>query len=199
MKKSVIIVVIAVLVFIGIYIFNKSSVPTDLEQANVSDTLKNNDAQNSQEIDLSKLPSIKNLKFSFTGYGPAGKFHNGTFGDYSVTGNIFTIKTATVNADAGSPEFTTKLNTHLCSNDFFNCAMYPEIVFSAEKVIKKSDSEYEASGSLKFRDITKQVTFKVTTENGTNFSSDFLLDTSEFNFNPKFVTNEVRIKFSFEI
>jgi len=86
----------------------------------------------------------------------------------------------------------------LCANDFFDCALYPDIKFVAESLVKKSENIYEVSGTLSFKNITKKVVFNANVQ-GNKVSSDFLLDTTEFNFNPKLVENNVRIRFSFEI
>lgn len=197
MKKELIIIgLVAIIIFgvIGFNIFNQNSVPTNLEQANVSESVKNsaeNVAEN-QALDINQIPPLKNFSFTFTGYGPAGKFHDGSFKEYTLSTSSIIFKSATVETGI------TGLNKHLCAPDFFDCVKYPEIKFVANSVVKKSDTTYEASGTLSFKEIAKQVSFDVAADNN-KFSTEFLLDTSEFGFNPKLVESKVKIKFSFEI
>lgn len=192
MKKELIIAGLAIVAFaiISFNVFNKNSVPTNLEQANVSDTINNQPKD--QALDVNQIPPLKNFSFTFTGYGPAGKFHDGSFKEYTLATSSIVFKAATV--DAGIEG----LNKHLCAAEFFDCVKYPEIKFTANSLVKKSDTLYEVSGTLNFKDVIKEVTFDVNADNN-KFAADFLLDTTEFNFNPKLVENNVRIKFSFEI
>lgn len=192
MKKELIITGLAIVAFgaIGFTAFNQNSVPTNLEQANVSDAINNQ--QQNQSLDFSQIPPLKNFSFTFTGYGPAGKFHDGSFKEYTLATSSIVFKAATV--DAGIEG----LNKHLCAAEFFDCVKYPEIKFTANSLVKKSDALYQVSGTLNFKEVTKEVAFEVAADNN-KFAADFLLDTTEFNFNPKLVENNVRIKFSFEI
>lgn len=192
MKKELIIAGLAIVAFaiISFNVFNKNSVPTNLEQANVSDTINNQPKD--QALDVNQIPPLKNFSFTFTGYGPAGKFHDGSFKEYTLATSSIVFKAATV--DAGIEG----LNKHLCAAEFFDCVKYPEIKFTANSLVKKTDTLYEVSGTLNFKDVVKEVTFDVSADNN-KFAAEFLLDTTEFNFNPKLVENNVRIKFSFEI
>jgi hypothetical protein len=192
MKKELIITVLAVIFFgfVGFNVFNQNSVPTNLEQADVSEAV--NIQEQNQALDVNQIPPLKNFSFTFTGYGPAGKFHDGSFKEYQLSTSSIVFKAATV--DTGIEG----LNKHLCAAEFFDCVKYPEIKFTANSLVKKTDALYQVSGTLNFKDVTKIVSFDVKSE-GNKFSADFLLDTTEFNFNPKLVENNVRIKFSFEI
>jgi len=196
MKKVLIIstVVAIVLIASGIYVFNKSSVPLNLEKANIldSENKQNSEQQINQDLDLTKIPEIKNFSFTFTGYGPAGKFHDGSFKDFRLSTSSIVFKAATVDTGIDG------LNKHLCAPEFFDCVKYSDITFMAESINKKSETLYEVKGTLKFKDVIKQVSFNATSQDN-KFLSDFLLDTTEFNFNPKLVENNVRIRFSFEI
>jgi len=192
MKKELIITGLAIVAFgfVGFTAFNQNSVPSNLEQANVSEAINNQ--QKNQSLDVSQIPPLKNFSFTFTGYGPAGKFHDGSFKEYQLSTSSIVFKAASVDAGIDG------LNKHLCAAEFFDCVIYPEIKFTANSLVKKSDTLYEVSGTLNFKEVTKEVTFNVNAENN-KFAADFLLDTTEFNFNPKLVENNVRIKFSFEI
>jgi polyisoprenoid-binding protein YceI len=68
----------------------------------------------------------------------------------------------------------------------------------ANSLTKKSENAYEVAGTLSFKDITKNVLFNANLENN-KATAEFLMDTTEFNFNPKLVENNVKIKFSFDI
>ncbi len=197
MKKELIIIGLVVIIIFGVIgfnIFNQNSVPTNLEQANVSESVKNpaeNVAEN-QALDINQIPPLKNFSFMFTGYGPAGKFHDGSFKEYTLSTSSIIFKAATVETGIAG------LNKHLCAPDFFDCVKYPEIKFTADSIVKKSETSYAVSGTLNFKDVTKSVSFDVNSENN-KFSTEFLLDTSEFGFNPKLVESKVKIKFTFEI
>ncbi|MFX3674943.1 MAG: YceI family protein [Paenisporosarcina sp.] len=88
----------------------------------------------------------------------------GTFSDFGaeveasetdLTGaNIaFNIKVASINT--GSED----RDNHLRSADFFDAETYPEIKFVANEITKKGD-DYEITGDLTIKDITKSVVFE---------------------------------------
>ena len=47
---------------------------------------------------------------------------------------------------------------HLRTNDFFDAPTYPKGRFVSTSVVKKSDDEYEMTGDLTLKDVTKPVT-----------------------------------------
>ena len=55
-------------------------------------------------------------------------------------------------------------DAHLKSDDFFNAESYPELSFTSSSFTKKDDEEYALTGELTIRDVTKEVTLKVTHE-----------------------------------
>jgi len=88
----------------------------------------------------------------------------GSFGDFAaeveadetdLTGaNIaFTIQVASINT--GSED----RDNHLRSADFFDAETYPEIKFVANNITKKGD-DYEITGDLTIKDVTKPVVFE---------------------------------------
>lgn len=190
MKKVLILIAIILVLTVGFFFFNKSSLPNNLEQANILEGVAENKIE--EKVDIAKIPQIKNFSFTFTGYGPAGKYHDGIFGEYTLSTSSIVFKSASV--DTGIEG----LNKHLCSPEFFDCVKYPEIKFVANSLTKKSETSYEVLGTLSFKDITKNVSFNANLENN-KVTAEFLMDTTEFNFNPKLVENNVKIKFSFEI
>lgn len=50
---------------------------------------------------------------------------------------------------------------HLKSAEFFDAEKYPHIKFQSTSVTKKGDDEYELTGNMTIKDVTKPVTFKV--------------------------------------
>lgn len=52
-------------------------------------------------------------------------------------------------------------DNHLKSADFFDAEKFPKITFKSTEVKKKDDDEYEVTGDLTIKDVTKPVTFKV--------------------------------------
>lgn len=90
----------------------------------------------------------------------------GSFGDYTIhastnhldfsTAEIeFTAKTASIRTGQ------TERDAHLKSDDFFNAAQFPEIVFKSTSFVKIDAHSYELNGLLTIRDITHPVTLDV--------------------------------------
>ena len=52
-------------------------------------------------------------------------------------------------------------DNHLRSGDFFDVETYPSIKFVATDIKKKDDGEYDVTGDLTIKDVTKPVTFDV--------------------------------------
>ncbi|MET0960178.1 MAG: YceI family protein [Psychrobacillus psychrotolerans] len=52
-------------------------------------------------------------------------------------------------------------DNHLRSGDFFDTETYPSIKFVATNIKKKDDGEYDVTGDLTIKDVTKPVTFDV--------------------------------------
>ncbi len=145
----------------------------------------------------------QDFTFQFTGYGPGGKQEVGTFKKISI-GDIKTdtngnpvsgkliIKADTVSTGKAG------LDKHLCAEDFFNCAKYPNITFTYKNIAWNSSTEATVTGLLDFNGVQKDVSFKVT-RSGLSASADFLLDTTPFNIKYTGVNKEVRIKFAFKV
>jgi len=204
MKKIfLILVILLVLGGAAFYIINTKSTPQNIEVATISEeqnTAATSTEENTteekvsyQKLSLSEIPAVKNLSFTFTGYGPAGKFHDGSFKNFTLSTTSIIFKSDSVDTKIDG------LNKHLCAADFFDCQKYPEIKFEAVSVTRTPLNQYEVVGNLFFKDIKKQITFSVSSQDDQKFNVDFLLDTSEFGFNPALVDSKVRIRFSFEI
>ncbi|MGV3489327.1 MAG: YceI family protein [Tuberibacillus sp.] len=55
-------------------------------------------------------------------------------------------------------------DNHLRSADLFDAEKFPKMTFKSTNIVKKGDDEYEVTGDLTIRDVTKSETFKVTFE-----------------------------------
>lgn len=67
-----------------------------------------------------------------------------------------------VDIDTGSVDtFNTDRDTHLKSDDFFNAEKFPKMVFEGTGIKKIAEDEYEVSGNLTIRDITKEAKVKL--------------------------------------
>lgn len=208
--RSILIAILVIAVGFGLFLALSPSAPSDLESAKVGDAV----ATTTAPVATTTAPSGKQAtltSFTFTGYGP-GKEHVGTFKDWAVT-NValsadgvptagkFTIKTASIDTTIDG------LNKHLCSEDFFNCAANPEIVFDLKSITTASvpagatptvgENQFTVSGDLTFNGVTKAISFPVSakTTGEASFSSDFKFDTTFFNFKYVGIDKEVRIQF----
>ena len=55
-------------------------------------------------------------------------------------------------------------DNHLRSADFFDVENHPKMTFKATKIVKTGDGEYDVTGDLTIRGVTRSETFKVTFE-----------------------------------
>lgn len=156
-------------------------------------------------LKISSKYKVQDFTFSFTGYGPGGKTETGTFKKMTVsdiltdakgvpTSGKLTIDTSSVSTGKAA------LDKHLCSDDFFNCAKYPSIVFIYKSIAFKSLTKATVTGSLEYNGAKKDVSFDVTIDPAKlSASADFLLDTTPFKFKYTGVNKDVRIQFGFKI
>lgn len=72
----------------------------------------------------------------------------------------FTALTSSINTD------NDQRDNHLRSDDFFNAAKFPEMIFKSTSFKKVGDNKYKLIGNLTIRDITKEVELNVI-HNGT--------------------------------
>ncbi|WP_432558576.1 YceI family protein [Granulicoccus sp. GXG6511] len=90
----------------------------------------------------------------------------GKFTDFSVT-----IEADPENVEASSVEVRIRVasldtsndqrDTHLRSEDFFNVAQWPEIVFRSTAIEEIDDDAFTVTGDLTIRDVTKRITVPV--------------------------------------
>lgn len=200
MKKLIWVIVIIVVIG-GIWIAVTSGAPSDVEESTITDP---NATTTDSDQDITVAPvipadaKIDVKSFSFTGYGP-GKVEEGTFTSYKVedlkiqndkiVGGRFVIDTKSISVKSE------RLKEHLCSEDFFECATYPQIVFEVMSSKQASDNTYTITGDLTFHGVTKEISFTVLKDEDT-YSADFRLDTTPFQFKYVAIDKDVRIQFS---
>lgn len=68
----------------------------------------------------------------------------------------FTIKTASIDTAV------TDRDNHLRSEDFFHVEKHPHITFVSKQIVNKGDSEFDVTGTLSIRGVSKDVTIPVT-------------------------------------
>ncbi|POY36409.1 hypothetical protein C3K47_11725 [Solitalea longa] len=90
----------------------------------------------------------------------------GNFGKFDVdvesTGEDFDQASIAFTADISSISTgNTQRDDHLKSPDFFDAANYPQLKFVSTEFNKVDDEEYELTGNLTIKDVTKSVKLKV--------------------------------------
>ncbi len=215
MKYLIGIVALVAVIGGGYYFLTQTSVvPEGVDRAVVADdssgangtassSLASGDSAGSSQTTADSSFVAENIKFSFTGYGPGGKEHEGTFASIAasdvVTGSDglpasgrVALKVDTVSTGIAG------LDKDLCSDNFFNCARYPEITFTYKNAVEAA-GVYAVTGTLAFNGNSKDISFPVRRTAPLSFSSDFLLDTTPFKFKYVGINKDVRIQFSFDL
>lgn len=95
---------------------------------------------------------ITNVSGSFQKFDVQAETNDDDFTTAKIefTADIDSITTANTDRD-----------NHLKSPDFFDGANYPKLKFTSTKMEKKDEENYELSGELTIRDVTKPVKFAV--------------------------------------
>jgi polyisoprenoid-binding protein YceI len=121
-----------------------------------------------------------------------GKKHTGTISvkkgvlhmsDGQITGGEIILDMNTLTNLDLSGESKTKLETHLKSDDFFAIAKFPEASYLITSATAKSAIEYELTGKLNIKGISKEVKSNVVVApNGDNINvgGGFVFDRSQF-------------------
>ena len=82
----------------------------------------------------------------------------------NLDGNAEDLSGATISFDIDVKSINSNnedRDNHLRSGDFFDVETYPSIKFTATDIKKKDDGEYDVTGNLTIKDVTKSVTFDV--------------------------------------
>jgi polyisoprenoid-binding protein YceI len=93
----------------------------------------------------------------------------GSFTDVtaSVTMDGSDYETARITAEIDAASITTRndqRDAHLKSADFFDVENFGKLTFTSTKVVVKSDDEFDVTGELTIRDVTRKVVLAVTIE-----------------------------------
>lgn len=89
-----------------------------------------------------------------------GQFHSFE-GQIEAEGDDFENAKATFTADVDSVSTNNEQrDQHLKSDDFFNAEKFPELKFESTRISKTGEGEYDVTGNLTIRDVTKEVTMK---------------------------------------
>ena len=105
---------------------------------------------------------------------------------------------ATLNVNSLNTNNKTR-DKHLKSDDYFDLAKYPEITFKSTKIEKQADGSYTATGDLKIKEISKQVSIPFTfsqADNNGSFVGNFSINRLDYGVGKKGkgVATEVNIK-----
>ena len=66
----------------------------------------------------------------------------------------FTIDASTIHTNSEDRD------NHLRSADFFDTETFPTITFVSTDIVKKGDNEYDVTGDMTVKDVTKKITFE---------------------------------------
>lgn len=193
MKQLIAVLVVLIIIIVAVILL-RSGAPEDVERSEVGEPVE----RTAVEEESDEVPAVTLDEFTFTGYGP-GKKHDGTFDRYEIsevtmkdglpTSGKIVFDVSSVNTDGGQ-----RLNDHLCTDDFFDCANHPNITFELVSATE-SDGVVNVVGNLTAHGITKSIEFDVNrTEEG--FSADFIVDSTPFDLKYVAVDKEVRVQFS---
>ena len=76
--------------------------------------------------------------------------------DFNGASIEFTVDVNSINTESADRD------KHLKSDDFFNAEKYPQMTFKSTEFKKINAKDYQLTGDLTIRDVTKRVTFQVT-------------------------------------
>ncbi len=179
-KKKIIggVILIAAVVYV---VINYRSTPTNVERATIV---------SSTEQVATSTPTLKTAELTFTGFGPAGKKHEGVFATSTISGSeiIFEMKSISTGIE--------KLDQHLCTDDFFSCEQFPQSKFVLKSVDTR-ESRAVVVGDLTVKGATQQISFMA--DKAEKYSGEFLLDSKPFNFKFTGVDQNILIKFNFTL
>ena len=94
---------------------------------------------------------VSKVKGSFTGI--EGTI-DGNPEDLTDANINFNIDVSTINTNSEDRD------NHLRSADFFEVEKYPQITFSSKDIVKTSTNEYDITGDITIKGVTKKITFK---------------------------------------
>lgn len=104
------------------------------------------------QFEVSHL-AISTVTGKFTAFSCELESKKNSFDDAKVN--------ATVDVGSVSTENLTR-DKHLREDDFFNASEYPQMTFVSESFKKTADDQYQVTGMLTIRDVSKKITFPAT-------------------------------------
>lgn len=102
------------------------------------------------EVKHMMVSKVRGKFDSYTAEVEADNLEDLTTANIAFTFDVASINTASEDRD-----------NHLKSADFFDVEKFPNITFQSKVITKKDDNEYEVTGDLTIKDVTKPVTFEV--------------------------------------
>ena len=107
--------------------------------------------------------------------------------DYAAASSVvFTIQTKSIDTNQAQRD------EHLRSADFFDVEKFPLLTFTSTSVVARGDQQFDATGELTIRDVTKTVTLPVTYLGGAKdpwgadkvaFETEITLNRKEYGLN----------------
>jgi polyisoprenoid-binding protein YceI len=197
---------------------------TACNNQNAADNAVISDEQQAGQVAGSAIPiDINASKVRFVGYG-VGKDHPGNFkvsegsfliADNEVKGGDFTIDINSLEVEEQGDIFQNKLKPHLLGEDFFDAAKHGQAHFqvtgvqpyvaSAQDSSVVEGANYTVSGNLKFKDVTKNISFPANisvSNNAVTAKANFNIDRTLWNIRygndkslgDKFISESVNIQ-----
>lgn len=117
--------------------------------------------------------------------------------DASLEAEAADFSDAKISFEADVDSITThneQRDGHLKSDDFFNAEAFPKLTFKSTSIVKKSDDNYELTGDLTIRDITKSV--KLAVEYGGTVTDPWGQVKAGFELNGKISRQEFGLKWN---
>lgn len=117
--------------------------------------------------------------------------------DASLEAEAADFSDAKISFEADVDSITThneQRDGHLKSDDFFNAETFPKLTFKSTSIVKKSDDNYELTGDLTIRDITKSV--KLAVEYGGTVTDPWGQVKAGFELNGKISRQEFGLKWN---
>lgn len=128
---------------------------------------------------------------------------NGTFADAEVTLtlDVSSLAAATLVARIGTASVSTgdgQIDSTVVTSDWFASEQYPMATFSSSSIDAASETQFDVSGELTIRDITKSIAFPMDLQKRVATGS-FVIDRTDYGVGvggqDEFVASEVRIHF----
>ena len=105
----------------------------------------------------------------------------GTFEEFSgeLQGNIADLTKSKISFQVIVPSIQTKnrdRDLHLCSEDFFDAQIFPQMTFTSRSIYDDIDGKYQMSGDLTVKNTTKRAVFCITPKEVTIFGATYLVE-----------------------